>query len=133
MTAQTPQPQVSDLAAIQQASMDYMQGWYEGDEERMRRSLHPELAKRAFLRDPLTGTQRFSQLNQQQMIAKTREGGADTPSSKHSYDVTILDMYGEIASVRAESYDYVDYLHLARGEDGWKIVNALWTYKSAGQ
>jgi hypothetical protein len=118
-----------DLAAIRRAALDYMQGWYEGDAERMRRSLHPELAKRAILRDPQTGELRFSHLRQQQMVDKTRQGGGsdDVPVDKRYYDVAILDVYGEIACARAESYEYVDYLHLARCEGKWVIVNVLWT------
>ena len=33
--------------AIRTAIMDYVEGWYEGDAERMNRCLHPRLAKRA--------------------------------------------------------------------------------------
>jgi putative lumazine-binding protein len=122
---------VNDLAAIRQAALDYMQGWYEGDAERMRRSLHPELAKRAILRDIQSGEQRFYSLSCEQMVEKTRQGGGtDTPSDKRYYDVSVLDVYGDIASVRANSCDYVDYLHLARSEGRWVIVNVLWASNS---
>lgn len=121
----------NDLAAIRLAALDYAQGWYEGDAERMLRSLHPELAKRAILRDPATGQQRFYHLSQQQMVDKTQQGGGtDIPPDKRTYDVTVLDLYGEIASVRAETYEYVDYLHLARCEGKWMIVNALWANRA---
>jgi len=118
---------LEDVEAIRQTALDYLQGWYEGDAERMRRSLHPELAKRAILRDIQSGEERFYSLNQQQMVEKTRQGGGtDAPSDKRYYDVSVLDVYGDIASVRANSYDYVDYLHLARSEGRWVIVDALW-------
>lgn len=135
MTQHTREPMseqtVNDLAAIRQAALDYMQGWYEGDAERMRRSLHPELAKRAILRDIQSGEQRFYSLSCEQMVEKTRQGGGtDTPSDKRYYDVSVLDVYGDIASVRANSYDYVDYLHLARSEGRWVIVNVLWASNS---
>ncbi len=117
----------ADLAAIRQAAMDYMRGWYEGDVERMRRCLHPELAKRAILRDPATGAERVQQLTQRAMLEMTeRGGGAATPIEKRLYEITILDVYGGIASARADSYDYVDYLQLARCEGRWLIVNALY-------
>lgn len=126
----TEKQQIGEHAAIRRAALDYMQGWYEGDAERMLRSLHPELVKRAILHDPQTGAVRFSHLNQQQMVAKTQQGGGtDIPSDKRHYDVSILDVYGEIASVRAESYEYVDYLHLAPYEDRWVIVNVLWALR----
>src|SRR5690348_13616142 len=112
MTSQTVQHrQAEDLAAIRQAALDYAQGWYEGDAERMRRSLHPELAKRAILRDPQTGEERFSRLNQQRMVELTQQGGGhdDVPPDQRSYDVAILDVCGDIASVRADTTEYVDY------------------------
>jgi len=42
--AQSP----ADAAAIKQTSLDYIEGWYEGNSERMERALHPELAKELF-------------------------------------------------------------------------------------
>ncbi len=118
-----------DVAEIQQAALDYMQGWYEGDAERMRRSLHPELAKRAILSDPQTGAERFHHLSQQQMVTKTAQGGGrdDAPADKRYYAVSVLDIYGDIACARAESYAYLDFLQLARSQGRWLIVNVLWT------
>lgn len=129
MTHQTPgEQQADDLVAIRQAALDYLQGWYEGNAMRMRRSLHPELAKRAILHTPQTGEQRFHHLSQQQMVDKTEQGGGtDTPPDRRYYDVTILDVYNGIACVKAESYEYVEYLSLARSEETWVIVNVLWT------
>jgi hypothetical protein len=125
----TQEQQVEDITAIRQTALDYAQGWYEGDAERMRRSLHPELAKRAILRDPQTGEERLSHLSQQRMVEKTAQGGGseDVPAEKRTYDVTILDVCGDIAAVRADTYEYVDYLHLARSQGRWLIVNVLWT------
>ena len=36
---------------IEQACLDYVEGWYTGDVERMKRALHPDLAKRRARRD----------------------------------------------------------------------------------
>jgi hypothetical protein len=130
MTPQaTQEQQANDLEGIRQSALDYAQGWYEGDAERMRRSLHPELAKRAILPDPQTGEERFHHLSQQRMVDKTQQGDGldDAPADKRYYDVAIFDVCGDIATVRAESYAYVDYLHLARSQDKWLIVNVLWT------
>lgn len=123
----TREQHVADVAAIRQAAMDYLQGWYEGDVERMRRCLHPELAKRAVTRDPQAGTEHVQHLTQRDMLDMTqRGGGAATPVEKRFYEVTILDVYGDIASVKSDSYEYVDYLHLARCEGRWLIMNAMY-------
>jgi hypothetical protein len=124
----TQEQQADDLAAIRQTALDYAQGWYEGDAERMRRSLHPELAKRAILQNSQTGEEHFYHLSQQQMVAKTEQGGGrdDAPADKRYYETTVLDIYGEIACARVDTYEYIDYLQLARSEGQWVIVNVLW-------
>ncbi len=50
-TTRTAEEQpADDLEAIRQVVLDYIQGWYEGDAQRMRRCLHSELAKHALVR-----------------------------------------------------------------------------------
>src|SRR4051812_14973787 len=44
--AQAHVPTAADSAAIKATALDYIEGWYTGDAERMERALHPELAKR---------------------------------------------------------------------------------------
>jgi hypothetical protein len=132
MEPQTVQPQqADDLAQIHQAALDYAQGWYEGDTERVRRCLHPELAKRRILRDPQTGEEGFRHVTRQLMLDLTQQGGGrdEVPADKRTYDVTILDVCGDIASARAETTEYVDYLHLARSQGRWVIVNVLFRVK----
>jgi hypothetical protein len=84
-----------DPTAIQQVAVDYLQGWYEGDAERMRRSLHPQRATRTITRDLQTGEQHFDHAGQQQLMTLTQQGGgADTPSDNRYHDISILDDYG---------------------------------------
>ena len=49
----TPVPTASpaDLAAIEATCFDYVDGQLEGDPERVKRALHPDLAKRRVLGD----------------------------------------------------------------------------------
>lgn len=126
-----PRGQSEDLAQIRQAALDYMQGWYEADAERMGRSLHPELAKRRIPRDPHTGEESFRHITKKLIVELTQQGGGsdDAPADRRYYDVTVLDVFGDIASVKANSYDYVDYLHLARSQGRWVIVNVLYHVK----
>ena len=118
-----------DVAEIHQIALDYMQGWYEGNADRMRRCLHAELAKRAILRDPQTGEERFSHLSQRRMVELTQQGGGhdDAPAHERYYAITVLDIYGDLACARAESYNYLDFLRLGRSQGKWLIVNVLWT------
>ena len=36
---------------ITAAALDYVEGWFDGDADRMRRALHPDLAKRRLRAD----------------------------------------------------------------------------------
>ena len=114
-----------EKAAIRQAALDYIEGWYEGDAARMDRALHKELVKRAVFAGG--GTERFANLTKAQMVEATQKGGGKArPADTRNIKVEILDVYRDIATIRTECADYVDYLHLAKSEGQWKIVNVLW-------
>src|SRR5260370_30945316 len=86
--AQTP----ADAAAIKQTALDYIEGWYEGNAERMERALHPELAKRMVQTDATSGRSRLNQMSAMTLVQSTRAGGGKkTPKEKQQKDVTILD------------------------------------------
>jgi hypothetical protein len=114
--------------AIRETVLDYVEGWYNGEAERMRRCLHPELAKRAIKLDKDTGEAYFNDVTYEDMLVDTQAGlGAHLPEAQRVYDIQVLDICGEIASVRVDSPDWIDYLHLAVVEGRWVIVNALYT------
>ena len=118
---------VADTEAIKQAVSDYIEGWYEGNAERMERCLHPDLAKREVSVHPQTGRSMLSPVSTTWMVEFTRAGGGiDTPEEERNYEVTILDIWKDIASVRMVASGFTDYLHLARLNGEWMIVNALW-------
>jgi Putative lumazine-binding len=120
----------SDSAAIRQAALDYIQGWYTGDATRMEGALHPELAKRIVRSDAL-GNFRLDQQSAMTLVQNTRRGyGKETPEADRHDDVRILDIYRNAASVRIDASQWVDYLQLAKWRGRWVIVNVLWELKS---
>ena len=119
----------TDKAAIKQTALDYIEGWYEGNAERMERALHPELAKRIVHTNP-EGKSRLDQMSAMSLVLGTRHGfGKQTPKENQQKDVTILDVYENAASVKIVASDWVDYLHLAKWNGRWVIVNVLWELK----
>ena len=124
-------PQTADeatRAAVRQAALDYIEGWFEGNAERMDRALHPQLAKRLVAVNPQTGQERFTHLTKEQMVNFTKQGGGSrVPADQRGIKVTILDMTTTMAFVRSDCSQFIDYLTLAKCEGGqWKIVNVLW-------
>ncbi len=123
----------ADKAAIKQTALDYIEGWYEGDAERMERALHPELAKRIVRSNP-QGQSRLDQMGAMTLVLYTRRGGGkQTPKEKQQKDVTILDVFENAACAKVVATDWVDYLQLARWNGRWVIVNVLWEMKPASK
>ena len=46
--------------------------------------------------------------------------------AERNYEILIQDVFRHIACVNVISRDMMDYLHLARLNDQWLIVNVLW-------
>jgi hypothetical protein len=125
LTAQT----AADSAAIRATALDYIEGWYTADAARMERALHPELAKRIVQNDE-RGRSRLGQQSAMTLVAGTRSGGGkDTPPAQQIKDVKILDIFGNSASVRADMSGWIDYMHMAKWNGQWRIVNVLWELK----
>ena len=117
--------------AIKQTALDYVEGWYEGNAERMERALHPELAKRIVRTGP-EGRSRLDQMSAMTLVQGTRRGGGkDTPTEQQQKDVIILDVFGNTASVKAIMSGWIDYMHMAKSNGRWVIVNVLWELKPA--
>ena len=115
-----------DTEAITKAALDYIEGWYEGNAERMERALHPELAKRGIFVDKKTGKIAMRSVGAADMVKYTKAGAGKSPEKKEKVKLTVLDMFKNTACVKLVSPDFVDYLQLARYKDGWAIVNVLW-------
>lgn len=129
MTTTQPAPEQTapaDLEAIRQVVLDYIEGWYTGDVQRMERALHPDLVKRCILPDP-RGFDRLEPISAFGMVLATRHGGGSrTPPEKIHNEIIVHEVHGAIASASVRSADYVDYLHLGRFQGRWQIVNVLW-------
>jgi hypothetical protein len=114
----------ADRDLILEAARDYIESWLEGDAERMGGCLHPELAKRAVDLDPDTGLPTVETITREDMVTATTAGYGtryDKP-----YELSILDVFEDIATVRVFSSVYMDYLHVARFGDRWLLLNVLW-------
>ncbi len=132
--AQKSKTSEADLAAIKQTALDYCEGWYEGNTEKMERALHPDLAKRIVRTDPKSGRSRLDQMSAMGLVLGVRSGfGKSTPKEKQFKDVFILDVFENVASVKAVMSDWIDYLHIAKSNGRWVIVNVLWEMKPQPQ
>ncbi len=114
----------ADREAIIGTALDYLEGWYEANPERMARALHPDLAKRIAMpsRD---GSRTLQHMGKETLVEYTaaNEGRADVDLRDQ---IHILDVFGNAAVVRADAETWVDFLQMAKLDDRWVIVNVLW-------
>ncbi len=116
-----------DSAGIRAAALDYIEGWYAADAARMERAVHPELAKRNVMTDE-RGRSRLTQMSAMTLVQRTRAGAGpeDTPADQRKAQVRILDIHEGAAVARVDAATWIDYMHLARWNGRWVIVNVLW-------
>ena len=118
----------ADSAAIEATAHNYIDGYYEGNAERMERALHVDLAKRIV--SSRGGKDEVQHMTASQLIRITgMGGGSSTPESQRRNDMRILDIFGNAAVVRIDASDWVDYLQVAKVDDKWVIINVLWAMR----
>jgi hypothetical protein len=115
--------------AISAVALDYFEGWFDGDPQRMRRALHPELVKRPGRVDhSVAGA--LGTLTAREMIDRTAAGvGRTRDVPDRAIDVEVVDSHGDIACATVRSAVYHEYVHLSQTREGWKIVNTLWQWR----
>ena len=112
--------------SIRAAALDYADGFYSGDAERMKKAIHFDLNK-AFPRYiAKTGQVSLTYSTYSMLVemsaAKT---GYKTDTARH-ISTQILQVTPEIAVVKVRSAEFNDYLELAKTGREWKIINVLW-------
>lgn len=121
--SQTPK----DTTAIKSTALNYIEGWYTGNAERMSKAVHPKLAKRIVGQNPKNGNWIVSNQDASTLIKYTKKGaGTRVPKNNRRKNVEILDIFQGAASVKIRAASWVDYLHMAKWKGEWKIINVLW-------
>ena len=120
----------SDRAAVEQAALDYVDAIYLSDPSRIERSVHPLLTKRGFWRDSATapwGPQLTMTYEQLVNLSKTWNAKKNQDTSVKRVD--IYEVLDQTASAKVTASWGIDYLHLAKYDGAWKIINIVWQAK----
>jgi hypothetical protein len=112
--------------AIKQAALDYAEGYYEGNAGRMERALHPLLVKRGLVPSNSGSGSFLVLMNSEMLIEVTRLGSGNLSPDQRNISYKLLDCSDNIASAKIFTAKFCDYLHLAKVNDQWRIVNVLW-------
>ncbi|MCG8418443.1 MAG: nuclear transport factor 2 family protein [Proteobacteria bacterium] len=116
--------------AIRRAALDYIEAQHKVDGARMERSVHPLLVKRAVYANRKSGKQFLLDTTSERMIqlAETYNRAGDKFPKKPKKEVIIFDRVDSAASVKLIADEWIDYMHLAKLNGQWKVVNVLWQY-----
>ncbi len=124
--------QRADRAAVEQAALDYLEGIYNADTARIERSVHTQLTKRGFWRDSATapwGPQ--STMTYEQLIALTKTWNADKKRDTTIKKVDVFEVLDQTATAKITAIWGVDYMHVAKYDGRWKIINIIWQAQPA--
>jgi hypothetical protein len=115
-------------AQVERAALDYLEGFYEGDESKIRRGVHPDVVKVGFSVRRGGGGYESSPMSFQQMLdfARSVKEGGRFPPADAPKDVNVLDVLDQTAAVKVTAWWGSDYLHMARYDGAWKIIHVLW-------
>ena len=116
-----------DAEAIRQAVLNYANSAYEVRPDLVVESVHPSLHKIGYVsRDGAPYRQLWMNYYQlQELVAGwNKEGRFDPATAKR--EVKILDQLDQTAVARLDAEWGIDFFHLAKQEDGWKIMNVIW-------
>jgi hypothetical protein len=116
----------ADRVDVETAALDYIEGAYSGNAERMERALHPELNKVLLNRHRQTGEQFLYKMGASNLIEGTRAGLGKLDEDKRDVELETYDISKGIAAVKVSSALYIDHLQLAKVNGEWKIINVLW-------
>ncbi len=117
-----------DVAGVERASLDYVEGFYEGDASKLRRSVRPEVVKYGFYRASAVEPYQGEAMSFDDMIAfaeRVRESGRTAPSDAPK-EVLLLDVQDQTATSKVVAWWGTDYLQLAKYDDRWQIVHVIW-------
>ncbi|HUS86800.1 MAG TPA: nuclear transport factor 2 family protein [Bacteroidales bacterium] len=126
-----------DTLGIEKAALDYVEGWASGDIERVKSAVSPELAKRRFV-NAAPGVTYLQDMSASLLAvaAMSNQNGVGmkdfTPDDMLVQEVIIFDIDGTNASAKTwnKKYGFFDYIHLAKSDGKWIIVNVLWDMNS---
>lgn len=116
-----------DKQAITETALNYLEGWYSGDEARMEKALAKDLKKRGFLIHPQTGELRIAEATYDQMINWTTKKDNEMEKDPNiKLEVKIIEIGDNVAMVKTISPKFTDYIHMGKKDGEWKIYNVIW-------
>ena len=111
----------NDGSAVRATVTNYIEGYFTGDVQRMAQTLHPH-----YLKHVIHGAVPMREMTAPEMMRNVRrEGAPDMPAASKTEHVTVLDVAGDMASVKLVTPGWTDYLTLSKVKGEWKILSVV--------
>ncbi|CAN5729099.1 hypothetical protein BH18ACI5_BH18ACI5_30120 [soil metagenome] len=118
----------AEKEAVRAAAMDYLDALYQAKPELIARSVHTDLSKRGYYRKE--GETQFTNtpMSYQRLfdLAGTWNKDGKRAIDKAPKEVVVFEVLNQTASAKVTALWGIDYMHLAKYDGKWKIVNILW-------
>ena len=114
-----------DHKAVEAAILDYVEGIYLVQPERIKKSVHPTMRKVGYYHQE--GKWAKYDMTFEQLVQLAERWNKDGKIPKDSpKEITIYDIREKTASAKLVAYWGQDYFHLAKLDGKWWIVNVIW-------
>ena len=123
----TQDPREEDRILVNRAALDYVEAFTEGKPEPLDRSVDKKLDKLGFYRAPdaTEYTLMTMSLAQAKELAAGLKASGQVPDGA-THKIAILDLMDKTAAVKVEAFWGIDYMHLIKERDAWKIRQVVW-------
>jgi hypothetical protein len=116
-----------DRSAVRQACLDYVEAIYEVNPSKVERSVHPELVKRGFFIKKGETAYSPHAMTFTELVELSKNYNKKGQLAKDAVkEVVVFEVSDQTASAKVTAVWGIDYLHLAKYEGKWKIINILW-------
>ena len=122
--------QKSDRELVTKACTNYIEGFYEGNTDKLKAALKPTLYKFGFRKSKKTnkyGNASYMTFEGALKFAKNVEAKKSYAKKGSPKKIEILDLLEKIAVVKTKAYWGTDYILLAKQNNGsWMIEQVIW-------
>ncbi len=116
-----------DKGQIERAALDYIEGFYEGDTTKIKRSIHPNLSKLGYGSKSNGSKEHIMTYDKAIGFAADVANNPKWAAPKDAVKkIEILDAQDKIANVKLTLYWGIDYLLLVKQNDKWMINKVVW-------
>lgn len=123
-----PAPDAAERDAVRAAVLDYVEALYDVDPARIERSVHPSLAKVGYWMGDDADAYQEARMTYDQLVDLAgrwnQSGRVDAASAPK--EVVVLDLLDQTATAKLTAQWGIDYMHLAKIDGRWMIMNVLW-------